>query len=224
MARPELIDHPKFLKLKRLLNEQTPHVLGYLELLWLRARKKGTPLVGTPLDVESTAEYGGESGKFTAAMFDSGLLDLVEGQYIIHDLEDHTPKFKKIKIERRTVTKTTETITIVDQSPIVLEYPCKKEETWKLTEDKSREYAESFPTVDLMTEFRKARQWCIDNPARRKTFKRMPQFISGWLGRAQQRVSQNGSGFSRGAAQDEYAMGVLFNEMEASDDDGEVTL
>jgi hypothetical protein len=97
MARPELIEHAKFRKLMRLLGERTPIVLGYLELLWIRARKRRTPVLGTALDVESDAEYLGQDGKFANAAFEAGLLDKTEdGQYVVHDLEDHTPKFPKL--------------------------------------------------------------------------------------------------------------------------------
>jgi hypothetical protein len=56
---------------------------------------------------------------------------------------------------------------------------------WHLTASKLSEYGETFPGVDLLGELRKARQWCIDNTARRKTAKGMPKFCSGWLTKAQ---------------------------------------
>ena len=56
---------------------------------------------------------------------------------------------------------------------------------WPLVQSKIDEYRESFPGINVEAECRKARQWCIDNPTKRKTFKGMPKFLSGWMGRAQ---------------------------------------
>lgn len=56
---------------------------------------------------------------------------------------------------------------------------------WPLFESKVREYAESYPGVDILAECRKALQWCRDNPTNKKTCRGMPAFLSRWLGRAQ---------------------------------------
>lgn len=69
----------------------------------------------------------------------------------------------------------------------VLEFPVsgKGGPVWKLTEAKLLEYQEAFPHLDVMGQLRIARQWCIDNPAKRKTRGGMPAFLTRWLGRAQ---------------------------------------
>lgn len=56
---------------------------------------------------------------------------------------------------------------------------------WTLSKSKLAEYVESFPGVNVEVEIRKARQWCRDNPSRRKTVAGMPKFLSAWLGKAQ---------------------------------------
>ena len=102
MAKPELRDHRKFLKLKRLLGAPTPHVMGYLECLWLRGYQTGSPIIGDSLDVESAAEYPGEIGTFTKAALDAGFIDLGEdGRYSIHDLFEHAPSYAKKRMSRR---------------------------------------------------------------------------------------------------------------------------
>lgn len=102
MAKPELRDHRKFLKLKRLLGAPTPHVIGYLECLWLRGYQTGSPVIGDSLDVESAAEYPGEIGTFTKAAMDAGFIDLDEdGRYTIHDLFDHAPSYAKKRMVRK---------------------------------------------------------------------------------------------------------------------------
>ena len=60
-----------------------------------------------------------------------------------------------------------------------------KPRQWSLTQAKLDEYRESFPSLDVMAECRKARQWLLDSAARRKTAKGMPKFLGSWLGRAQ---------------------------------------
>ena len=71
--------------------------------------------------------------------------------------------------------------------PPVMIFPCvgKDVREWPLVQSKIDEYRESFPGINVEAECRKARQWCIDNPTKRKTFKGMPKFLSGWMGRAQ---------------------------------------
>lgn len=102
MAKPELRDHRKFLKLKRLLGEPTPHVLGYLDCLWHRGYQTGSALVGDALDVEAAAEYPGDAGDFTKAAHAAGFLDLDgDGNYLIHDLFEHAPTYAKKRMRRR---------------------------------------------------------------------------------------------------------------------------
>ena len=63
---------------------------------------------------------------------------------------------------------------------------------WTLTASKLQQYREAFPGIDVLAECRKARQWLIDNPPRRKTAKGMPRFLNSWLSRAQDRAGRNG--------------------------------
>lgn len=56
---------------------------------------------------------------------------------------------------------------------------------WHLTEEKLSEYELTFPGMDVLAECRKARQWCIDNPSKRKTHRGTPAFLTRWLSNAQ---------------------------------------
>lgn len=83
------------------------------------------------------------------------------------------------------------------EPPPVLVFPCvpgrkKKPTEWSLSQTKLAEYRESFPGVDVLAELRKARQWCIDNPAKRKTYDGTPAFLTRWLGKAQDQGSRRG--------------------------------
>lgn len=81
---------------------------------------------------------------------------------------------------------------LADDDPVVMNIPIVgcgpgKRKEWSLLQSKIIEYGESFPGVDVLSECKKARQWCIDNPTKRKTAAGMPKFLSAWLGRVQNR-------------------------------------
>lgn len=72
--------------------------------------------------------------------------------------------------------------------PALPPFPCDgKQPEWTLTQAKLAEYQTSYPSLDVLAECRAARQWCIDNPSRRKTHGGMPTFLTNWLNRAQNR-------------------------------------
>ncbi|MCY2989825.1 MAG: hypothetical protein NTY19_18425 [Planctomycetota bacterium] len=65
-------------------------------------------------------------------------------------------------------------------------FPCaKRGETWKLPAAKLLEWSETYPHLDTPAELRKAWQWCVENPTKRKTAGGMPRFLNTWLARAQ---------------------------------------
>jgi hypothetical protein len=76
---------------------------------------------------------------------------------------------------------------LTDGDRILLVFPVtgRGSAEWYLTEAKVTEYRETFPTLDVMAESRKALQWCRDNPAKRKTQRGMPAFLWRWMERAQ---------------------------------------
>ena len=81
--------------------------------------------------------------------------------------------------------------------PVFLIFPCKGmgAKEWKLRESKLKQYIEAFPAVDVRSVTRHARQWCIDNPGKRKTERGMPAFLTRWFGRDQNRGgSRNAQG------------------------------
>jgi hypothetical protein len=57
--------------------------------------------------------------------------------------------------------------------------------SWPVSEKMLDEYSLLFPGVDLDLEFRKMRHWLETNTKKRKTFRGMRRFVSGWLSRAQ---------------------------------------
>lgn len=62
---------------------------------------------------------------------------------------------------------------------------------WELPASKLAEYRETFgDSLDVEAELRKARQWCLDNPPKRKTKSGIVKFLTGWLSRANDRGRQ----------------------------------
>lgn len=66
----------------------------------------------------------------------------------------------------------------------------KTQKTWELPQSKLDEWRETFHGLDVLGELRKARQWCADNPVKRKTAKGMIRFLSNWISKANDRGSQ----------------------------------
>ncbi len=109
MARPGLTNHPKFKTLCRLLGEPRPHVLGYLELLWLSAYEAGNPVIGDATVVEAVAEFPGQMRKLTEALLNcggsgrAGFIEPVPGRdewFQIHDLFVNAPEYVAGRAQR----------------------------------------------------------------------------------------------------------------------------
>ena len=67
----------------------------------------------------------------------------------------------------------------------VMEFPCVGDQKqWKLLEEKLTEWQNTYQAIDVLDECKKARQWIIDSPSRKKTARGMTKFLNGWLCRA----------------------------------------
>jgi hypothetical protein len=79
--------------------------------------------------------------------------------------------------------------TIEATEPPILTFPCvgTAAKEWHLNPEKLAEWQAAFPAVDILAECRRALQWLLDNPTRRKTAAGMTRFIGSWLGRANDR-------------------------------------
>ena len=54
-----------------------------------------------------------------------------------------------------------------------------------ITQDDIEEYKKTYPAVDIEQQFRSMRQWCRDNPTKRKTKTGIRRFVNSWLEREQ---------------------------------------
>jgi len=83
----------------------------------------------------------------------------------------------------------------------LLEFPCVgAEKTWTVSPGKLAEWEAVYPDMNVLAALRRARQWCVDNPARRKTVSGMPRFIHAWLGTAQNNGENRKAGAERAAS------------------------
>ena len=79
----------------------------------------------------------------------------------------------------------TATAAVADFEKCGIVFPCHgKVKTYEPTKAKVAEWQDTYPYLDVPAELLKARQWIIDNPARRGTAKGKPSFIARWLNRA----------------------------------------
>lgn len=71
--------------------------------------------------------------------------------------------------------------------PPLMTFPCSGTgpREWSLTAEKLAEWVSSFPGVNVEAQLRKARQWLLDNPNKKKTHAGMTRFLGRWLGNAQ---------------------------------------
>lgn len=60
---------------------------------------------------------------------------------------------------------------------------------WIATGDMVREWRETYPTLDIQAQMRRARQWLLDNPSRQKTKRGMRRFMGSWLATAANNAS-----------------------------------
>ena len=74
----------------------------------------------------------------------------------------------------------------------ILTFPCSGDKSeWHLYPSKEKEWQASFPGLIVLQECKKARQWIMDNPTKRKTHNGMTRFLGAWLGRVQNSGGSN---------------------------------
>lgn len=78
--------------------------------------------------------------------------------------------------------------------PVVMKFPS-GEGDWDLHQSKIKEWEESHPTIDVVKECRKARQWLLDNPDQPKTLRGMSRYIGNWLNKSEVIAARSGGPF-----------------------------
>ena len=77
---------------------------------------------------------------------------------------------------------------------------------YPVSQEQCQEWAGVYPAVDVIQQLREMREWCLNNPAKRKTAKGVRSFITRWLAKEQDRGGQK---HSKGIAECEDAWGYV---------------
>ncbi|SFP71141.1 hypothetical protein SAMN04487888_1213 [Eubacterium callanderi] len=72
--------------------------------------------------------------------------------------------------------------------------PLKDGTEYEISAESFEEFVSAYPEINVLSEMRKMRAWCLSNPANRKTRRGIMKFINGWLGRAKPESQNPGSG------------------------------
>jgi len=104
---------------------------------------------------------------------------------VAQDVDDSFNAFpiNNAMVEHRYLCVKPNAITIMGPVEKEMNFPIKGG-TWILDRKKIAEWDNTYAGVNVTQEIKKARQWCIDNPSKRKTAKGMLKFINSWLSRS----------------------------------------
>lgn len=94
-------------------------------------------------------------------------------------------KTKQNKINDMPGTKCSEPVAVL---------PLKDGTEYEISAESFEEFVSAYPEINVLSEMRKMRAWCLSNPANRKTRRGIMKFINGWLGRAKPESQNPGSG------------------------------
>ena len=98
------INHPKFLRLRKLLNKPVYQCAGVLGMLWQLAAMfadDGDLTKFAPSDIAGFLDYEGDAEELLRSLIDSGWLDNVDGRLVVHDWSDHCPEFIADRLRKR---------------------------------------------------------------------------------------------------------------------------
>jgi hypothetical protein len=92
--------HWKFRRLARAVGSPVL-ARGLLELLWEAAYEAASEYIGGPADIADAAGWTGEPLELVAILREAELLDeRAPGEYVVHDLWDHAPKYVQLRWTR----------------------------------------------------------------------------------------------------------------------------
>lgn len=69
--------------------------------------------------------------------------------------------------------------------------PLKDGTEYEISAESFEEFVSAYPEINVLSEMRKMRAWCLSNPSNRKTRRGIMKFINGWLGRAKPESSNS---------------------------------
>ena len=74
-------------------------------------------------------------------------------------------------------------VVVLPDTGIGISIPLKGGDEHAIMNAEVREWEQVYPDKDVLTELKKARLWCLANPAKQKTRKGVGRFLNGWLAR-----------------------------------------
>lgn len=75
-------------------------------------------------------------------------------------------------------------------SPPVVSIPLNDGTEFPVSQEQCQEWAGVYPAVNVIQQLREMREWCLNNPAKRKTARGVRSFITRWLAKEQDRGGQ----------------------------------
>ena len=91
-------------------------------------------------------------------------------------------------------------------SPPVVSIPLNDGTEFSVSQEQCQEWAGVYPAVNVIQQLREMREWCLNNPAKRKTARGVRGFITRWLAKEQDRGGQK---HSKGIAECKDAWGYV---------------
>lgn len=101
--------------------------------------------------------------------------------------------FKESKVEKSRVEKSKgEYVGGEPQaaSPPAVSIPLNDGTEFPVSQEQCQEWAGVYPAVNVIQQLREMREWCLNNPAKRKTARGVRSFITRWLAKEQDRGGQ----------------------------------
>jgi hypothetical protein len=202
----KLVSNPKFFNLVELLKVGKLDAFWNLHHLWYWCSDHypdGVMKNVSDVSLAFAAQWPGEPKAFVDALVKSRFLDREPGALVVHDWQEWRPEYvrsrdRRIAVrpenDRKVTGKRPENDRKVtnsehSNSSVVLSFPVSGEtKTWELREDMLLKLRDLYPGVDVLGVCKKALFWVDNNPKKRKTGKRMLQWLANvWLEKEQNR-------------------------------------
>jgi hypothetical protein len=199
----ELLDHPKLFRLMTRLHVKKTEAVGTLAHMWLWCRKhRPDGNLGGLNDAEIAlaACWLGDSKLLVTALKEpfgneAGFLETRDGSLWVHDLDDFIPEIERKKLRRQTDVgqtsdkRPTNGGSVQSSSPVVMSFPVSGEpKTWELREEHLEKLGELYPGINAREICKRALFWVENNPKKKKTAKRMLQWLASvWCEKDQNR-------------------------------------
>ena len=72
-------------------------------------------------------------------------------------------------------------------SPPAVSIPLNDGTEYSVSQEQCQEWADVYPAVNVLQQLKEMREWCLNNPAKRKTARGVRSFITRWLAKEQDR-------------------------------------